>query len=61
MPFDTPWHVPEEVYPAAGTSEEKLRFMLNYAVLAPSGHNTQPWSSSDARSRTWGLVLTAGH
>ena len=44
MPFDTPWHVPEEVYPAAGTSEEKLRFMLNYAVLAPSGHNTQPWS-----------------
>ncbi len=43
MPFDTSWHVSEEDYPAAGTSEEKLRFMLNYAVLAPSGHNTQPW------------------
>ena len=22
---------------------DKLRFFLNYAVLAPSSHNTQPW------------------
>jgi hypothetical protein len=43
MPYDEPWHVSEEDYPAAGRPEEKLRFMLNYAVLAPSGHNTQPW------------------
>jgi nitroreductase len=43
MPYEDPWHVPEDDYPAAGEPEEKLRFMLNYAVLAPSGHNTQPW------------------
>jgi len=43
MPNDEPWHVSEDHYPAAGEPEEKLRFMLNYAVLAPSGHNTQPW------------------
>ena len=24
--------------------EEKLRFLLRYAVLAPSAHNTQPWT-----------------
>ena len=25
------------------TSEDKIRFLLKYAVLAPSTHNTQPW------------------
>jgi nitroreductase len=38
-----PWTVSEDGYPAAGESQEKLHYMLNYAVLAPSGHNTQPW------------------
>jgi len=42
MPED-PWSVSEEHYPSRGEPEEKLHFMLNYAVLAPSGHNTQPW------------------
>jgi nitroreductase len=42
MPQD-PWSVSEEYYPSRGEPEVKLRFMLNYAVLAPSGHNTQPW------------------
>jgi nitroreductase len=32
-----------ERFPADGTSAEKLRFVLGYAILAPSGHNTQPW------------------
>lgn len=27
----------------SGQAEGKLQFLLNYAVLAPSGHNTQPW------------------
>jgi len=35
MPYGEPWHVSEDDYPAAGEPEEKLRFMLNYAVLAP--------------------------
>ena len=30
-------------FPRTGEPEEKLRFLLNYAVLAPSSHNTQPW------------------
>jgi hypothetical protein len=30
-------------FPQLEESEEKLRFLLNYAVLAPSSHNTQPW------------------
>jgi len=30
-------------FPAAGTPQEKLRFLLDYAILAPSSHNSQPW------------------
>ena len=30
-------------FPASGTLTEKLQFLLNFAVLAPSIHNTQPW------------------
>ncbi len=30
-------------FPHRGAPEEQLRFLLNYAVLAPSSHNTQPW------------------
>jgi nitroreductase len=30
-------------FPERGGTEEKLAFLLRYAVLAPSGHNTQPW------------------
>lgn len=37
------WDVHEEDYPAGGSLQEKLRFLLRYAVLAPSGHNSQPW------------------
>jgi len=37
------WEIPEHEYPRRGTPGEKLRFMLRYAVLAPSNHNTQPW------------------
>jgi nitroreductase len=39
-----PWQVKENHFPAAGSTTEKLKFLLNYAILAPSGHNTQPWS-----------------
>lgn len=40
---EDPWKVPEDAFPKSGESEEKVRFFLNYAVLAPSSHNTQPW------------------
>ncbi len=32
-----------EPFPAAGSVRERLRFLVRYAVQAPSGHNTQPW------------------
>lgn len=38
-----PWQVEENDFPVDSKISEKLKFLLNYAVLAPSGHNTQPW------------------
>lgn len=38
-----PWTVSEANFPVAGSPDEQLRFLLNYAVLAPSEYNTQPW------------------
>ena len=38
-----PWHVAESAFPRQGTAAEQLRFLVSYAVLAPSSHNTQPW------------------
>jgi hypothetical protein len=37
------WHISESDFPYAGTSRDKLRFLLRYALLAPSPYNTQPW------------------
>ncbi|MBK1732404.1 Acg family FMN-binding oxidoreductase [Thiococcus pfennigii] len=39
----TPWHVEASRYPATGPDIDKYRFLLRYAILAPSSHNTQPW------------------
>jgi hypothetical protein len=38
-----PWSVDAADFPSNRALPEQLRFLLNYAVLAPSGHNTQPW------------------
>jgi nitroreductase len=35
--------VNEEEFPRGAAESEQLRFLVHYAVLAPSGHNTQPW------------------
>ncbi len=37
------WDVKESDFPANGSDEEKLQFLLSYAILAPSSHNSQPW------------------
>lgn len=42
-PVTESWQVDPAGFPADGGSEDQLRFALRYAVLAPSGHNTQPW------------------
>lgn len=37
------WNVSPSGYPERGSTPEKLRFLLRFALLAPSNHNTQPW------------------
>ncbi|HWQ18807.1 MAG TPA: hypothetical protein VN455_03445, partial [Methanotrichaceae archaeon] len=37
------WNAKEGDYPSKKSIEEKIRFLLRYAVLAPSGPNIQPW------------------
>jgi len=41
--FD-PWQLQAEDFPFGGSPEEKLKFLVRYALLAPSSHNTQPWN-----------------
>lgn len=38
-----PWSIDPWAFPRDGTPAEQLAFLVGYAVLAPSGHNTQPW------------------
>jgi len=40
----TSWDISEKDYPKNGSQKDKLKFFVKYAILAPSGHNTQPWS-----------------
>lgn len=41
--MSNPWNIKKEDFPKNGTLEEKIRFVLGYAILAPSTHNSQPW------------------
>ena len=43
-PRRTPWHIDDSEFYELESFDEQMRFLLNYAVLAPSGHNTQPWN-----------------
>ena len=38
-----PWAEAVDEFPLLATDQAKLRALVHYAVLAPSGHNTQPW------------------
>ncbi len=40
------WNVQEEDFPFTGDSFDQMKGLLRYAVLAPSGPNTQPWKFS---------------
>ncbi len=42
-PRVNPWEIPDTAFAAAASPAEQIRCLLNYAILAPSGHNTQPW------------------
>lgn len=37
------WSLSEHDFPRAAPLADKMRFLLRYAILAPSSHNTQPW------------------
>lgn len=37
------WNLDLKSFPKNGSIEQKLRFLIRYAILAPSSHNTQPW------------------
>ena len=37
------WEISPDEFPESGTPAENLTFLLRYAVLAPSSHNSQPW------------------
>ena len=38
-----PWHINSGDFSEAWPDIKKLQFFARYAILAPSGHNTQPW------------------
>jgi nitroreductase len=37
------WNIDANEFPRRGSMRDRLRFLLRYALLAPSNHNTQPW------------------
>lgn len=37
------WHISDDSFSESWSDIQKLRFFAKYALLAPSGHNTQPW------------------
>jgi len=42
----TPWKIDESEFEKLDSVKDKAKFLLGYAILAPSGHNTQPWKFS---------------
>jgi hypothetical protein len=38
-----PWRVDARDFPHTASAEERAAFLVRYAILAPSSHNTQPW------------------
>ena len=38
-----PWDIKKEDFLHQGQLADKIRFVLGYAILAPSTHNSQPW------------------
>jgi len=38
-----PWQIKPTEFPSNSSLRERLRYLIGYAVLAPSSHNTEPW------------------
>jgi len=43
-PRRTPWQIDDSDFYEIEQPRAQIEFLIRYAVLAPSGHNTQPWS-----------------
>ncbi len=56
----TSWNINEKEFSEAWTDIQKLHFFARYAVLAPSGHNTQPWKLS-TKETSLVLLLNQDH
>jgi len=39
----SPWDISPDDFPRHGSDADRLRFLVRYALLAPSTRNTQPW------------------
>jgi hypothetical protein len=39
----TPWEIDDSEFYEIESTEDQLNFLLQYAILAPSSHNAQPW------------------
>ncbi len=37
------WSVKVEDFYSLDSNEDRIRFLINFAILAPSSHNSQPW------------------
>lgn len=37
------WDIEPDQFPATAPKAKQIEFLLRYAILAPSNHNTQPW------------------
>ncbi len=44
------WHINPNSFSEDRPAIKKLEFFARYAILAPSGHNTQPWQLKPLKS-----------
>jgi hypothetical protein len=42
-PHLEPWNISADAFPADDFASDQLEFLIGYAILAPSSHNSQPW------------------
>lgn len=56
-PGDSPWEIDENSFPRSGSRREQMKFLVAYAILAPSSHNTQPWKFAIEEEDTLALFM----
>jgi len=48
-----PWGIDVNAFPEKGKLDDQLKFLLGFAILAPSGHNSQPWRFRVEGKKIW--------